>query len=403
MKARARVGDVAPRAIQRDGVGSTRCSCSIPGRFQQVAPKASPSPRPDRQPAWQLFGQMRDQRLRCRIGPSAENTPGRVTMPAPWPIARRPVAGSQPVAARSRGKSCHARGNAPRRPGKGRNSFITASMPSVFLPIDPSAAPGQMRHRLGDAGASGPTATGKEDDCPSKSPAAGGRDVETRAFKRLIVSETVPARSASARSNRSRSVPASAPIKQHFLRAAAPKTSSSRDPANFLLFFHGALQRDAAGGGKLHDLRHLGFSDLVREDADDRHPLAMHGQHDFDGLGMGHVEQTFSETWTTNSIGVKSSFSNRTLYIGGPLVRGRVFTARSFAVLGFIGHLLDRRSLQPGIWGFEAEWGLFPRMISPARNRASSLRHPHLKGKIIQKAGKLTVSVPDEGVLLSVY
>ena len=104
-----------------------------------------------------------------------------------------------------------------------------------------------------------------------------------------------------------------------------------------------ALQRVLLTARKLHDLRDLGFGDLVRKDADDRDALAMHGQHDFDGLRMAHVEQTFKN--------MDDEFHRREIIVQEQnFIHRRALCPRAgldrqigfLAILGFIGHLLDR-------------------------------------------------------------
>lgn len=42
---------------------------------------------------------------------------------------------------------------------------------------------------------------------------------------------------------------------------------------------------------EIHHLSHLGFGNLMAEDANNRHPFFVHGQHDLKRLGVGHAEK----------------------------------------------------------------------------------------------------------------
>ncbi len=44
---------------------------------------------------------------------------------------------------------------------------------------------------------------------------------------------------------------------------------------------------------EVHHLSHLGFSDLMAEDANNRHPFFVHRQHDLKRLRVIHAKKTF--------------------------------------------------------------------------------------------------------------
>ena len=72
--------------------------------------------------------------------------------------------------------------------------------------------------------------------------------------------------------------------------------TSGKERANAvrrLFLFHGALQRVLVAPGKIHHLCHLGFGDLMGKDPHDSQTFLMHGQHDLEGLRVGHSEETF--------------------------------------------------------------------------------------------------------------
>lgn len=61
------------------------------------------------------------------------------------------------------------------------------------------------------------------------------------------------------------------------------------------LFFHRALQWMLVTAGKIHDLSHFGFCDLVAEHANNGDAFFMNGQHDFERLSVGHAKEPFED------------------------------------------------------------------------------------------------------------
>ena len=61
------------------------------------------------------------------------------------------------------------------------------------------------------------------------------------------------------------------------------------------LLFHGALQRMLMATRKIHHLRHLGFCNLVAEDAHNGDAFLMHGQHDLKRLTVGHAKEALKD------------------------------------------------------------------------------------------------------------
>lgn len=177
--------------------------------------------------------------------------------------------------------------------GQGAHFLQHAVHPVGLLPVHPQrGAGGKMRRRLGDAGARLGPGAGQKDHRRVKI-ALGRRHrgqaarLQRRKFGEKALHDL--------RARRIETVKiacrACADQQQAPLRRGIAENKLQSGTSQCLLFFHGALQRMLLAARKFHHLGHLGFGDLVRKHADDRHALAVDGQHDLDRLGAGHVEQ----------------------------------------------------------------------------------------------------------------